>query len=328
MWPFAPKWMSHLTSEALAAVGRITSERTLKKIVRSKAGREARMTAVSRIADQKFLLEVALLESDESIVKAAVSSIGDQRVLMGIVQSEAHSSARSAAVFYISDQDFLKGVAITDEDYAVRRSAVARITDTGFLLRLVEQETDDLVKLEAYKQLGITDKVGVLTRKINENNGCYRNFSSISALGTIVDQNTLFSIAQQSRDPVIQGIAASKLTDMELVKELLLYMDKRKNYKALRRILTCIKDVQILDEVVHMENFSGHKAVYHYIVEHKKLFADDLLRFPDLLREVLEYEREYERECREYREDKRRWESSLPYRDSFTDDSKDWQKLS
>jgi hypothetical protein len=180
------------------ALDRITDETLLVEVAKRGEGPQAER-AVGRITDPIALIEIAERASNPAARKAAVRLVRDQSALARIVRHEHTTYIRVDALRRIADRQLLADLAKHDAEVAVRRAALERVEDQQVLAHVAEHDGNPSIRL---KLVGRVSEPPVLARiALTDTSMSVRR----AAVERVVDDVVLERVAKGDGDESIRA---------------------------------------------------------------------------------------------------------------------------
>jgi phosphosulfolactate synthase (CoM biosynthesis protein A) len=126
------------------AVGKLTDQGLLAKIVVEVEDSDVREAAVKRLTDQAALARIAVEDKDSNVREAAVDKLTDQVALAKVAVEAKDSSVRWIAVGRLTDQAALAKVAVEVKDPFVGAKAIAAMDESNPALKRLAGNLDAL----------------------------------------------------------------------------------------------------------------------------------------------------------------------------------------
>ena len=188
-----------------------------------------------------------------SIYEDILDKISDESVFTDFVHENLFGDFRVLVVRRLTSEDVLRNLALNDLDYRVRREAVKNpnLCDSKTFAEIVKSDYNDCVRLEALRQIDDDDLVEEMTRdlspliRLHAFQRLKKSFElkeevsfediDLSSIGTIEDENVLYSIAKNAPSPAIRRYAFNKIEDESILANLISCGDEFMN-SALKKI--------------------------------------------------------------------------------------------
>lgn len=218
---FGPAWISKDKNKALAAVETLSDNNKLYSAAAKSPYSDVRYAAVKRMTDQHLLYKLVTavylneqLYYDESL--AAVDNISDDQLLEQLAVGHKQERIRKQACLHLKDQELLYSIACTDPRDDVRSAASSQLHDNKLWIKLLDA----------------TQGNGVVDSNIR--------YYALTNLSEISDQ-MLRDIALREKSPNIAIKAASRITDMSMLREVALRSNYQIREACVCRILSVIE---------------------------------------------------------------------------------------
>ena len=188
-----------------------------------------------------------------SIYEDILDKISDESVFTDFVHENLFGDFRVLVVRRLTSEDVLRNLALNDLDYRVRREAVKNpnLCDSKTFAEIVKSDYNDCVRLEALRQIDDDDLLEEMTNdlspliRLHAFQRLKKSFElkeevsfediDLSSIGTIEDENVLYSIAKNAPSPAIRRYAFNKIEDESILANLISCGDEFMN-SALKKI--------------------------------------------------------------------------------------------
>ncbi len=188
-----------------------------------------------------------------SIYEDILDKISDESVFTNFVHENLFGDFRVLVVRRLTSEDVLRNLALNDLDYRVRREAVKNpnLCDSKTFAEIVKSDYNDCVRLEALRQIDDDDLLEEMTNdlspliRLHAFQRLKKSFElkeevsfediDLSSIGTIEDENVLYSIAKNAPSPAIRRYAFNKIEDERILANLISCGDEFMN-SALKKI--------------------------------------------------------------------------------------------
>jgi uncharacterized DUF497 family protein len=216
---FKPKWKHSDKKVREAAVKKLTDIIILAQIARTDRDSWIRYIAVMNpnITDQKLLLEIANTDKDSLVRESAVSRLTDQELLVQFIKPDNESKIRETAIARLSDQKPLMEIAINDKSDWIRWIAVmnSNLKDQKLLTELAKFDKYTGVREAAVRNPNFKDQNLLVEIFKTDVHVGVRKYAIENP--NFTDQELLAEIAKTDKNSEIREIAASKISDQNLL---------------------------------------------------------------------------------------------------------------
>lgn len=155
-------------TERIKAIGRVTDQALLRRLVFEENEVNVRKAAIKRIEDQSLLARLAMEDKESSIRLTAVERLTDQALLTNLALQAKDKAVRRAAVEGITDQTRLAGITIDSKDWNIKKLAFQKINDEKLISKIASEAPDEAVRTAASVRLGKTTWSDVLSKAIED----------------------------------------------------------------------------------------------------------------------------------------------------------------
>ena len=224
----------------------IADQNTIANVAKTSNDSEICKAAVNHLTDQSLLADIAKKHTDDYVRASAVYKLTDQNLLADFAKKDKFYDVIENAMLNLTDQSLLADVAKNASGVGARRGAASRLTDQTVLAYIAKNDKDEQVRLEAVNNEYFTDqevlayiaKYALTERKekfyvYTYDDRTFEGYSRtgvemydvdkdlrIAAIKKLTDQKELTYVAQNDKSSDVRKVAAEKLTDKILAKEI------------------------------------------------------------------------------------------------------------
>lgn len=165
------------------------------------------------IKDEDELLEMALdynLRLDTDFLEKVIDKITSEEKLLDIVNKAYAEECRKYALSKIYNQKILEKIALEDKRWGMKFDAIKRLESKDVLEKIAENDKDFDIKVLALKRLiGEGEKTG------------FKDEIILDLVEKTTNQKILANFAQKDSYIQVRSVALKRLTDKELLKEVI-----------------------------------------------------------------------------------------------------------
>lgn len=200
---------------AIKSVEKITDQAKLLAIINEATNPNAISACIKNIRDHQTLKQIVLTHKYFQNRYSAIFRINDQTILSEIAILSLDKDLRRYAVEHIRDNNLLKHIVINSQDSQTIANAIARISTQAIFEELLQRNDERLTERVFPK---ITNQVIIKQYALEHP---YKQIRSI-AIKKLVDMPTLINVAYNDPDMYNRIEAATKITDINTLKDLVI----------------------------------------------------------------------------------------------------------